>query len=123
MNGPDFVMILVLIAAVATIAYYAGWKAARSGAQSTLAAALTVSEIAKAAGDDAARFRAALDTTGATVASCTSALEANTRTIDERYRAVAEALETLFNGFERAGFVRSARASTRQVGEPETEAR
>lgn len=109
----DLFFLLALIAVVAGGAFYAGWRAAAA----YLPAARAVSDVSAAAVQQANGFAASLDKNEAALASLRNAVAQNTETLEARTRAVDDALVAIFNGFERAGLIRPAHRTPRQVGE------
>ena len=114
MVASDFLLILALIAAVGAAGFYAGWRSAASH----LNAARAVSDIANAAIAQANEYSTTMDNQQTAMQSLTNAVNLNTKTNEERGRAVEDALQGLFQGLERAGLARAPRATARQVGDP-----
>ena len=106
--------LLVLIAAVGAGSFYAGWVSAKA----YLNASLSVSQIASAAVERSNSYSSAMDKVKAETALLRAAVDQNTKVVETKLEAVEAAVVTLFQGFERAGIVRGARATPgRQVGE------
>jgi len=118
--------LLALIAAVAVVAFLAGWRSCKAhydAANSTLQAAITVSDVTRIASGQSANFKASLDNQAAEAASLRQSVEQNTRVVGEGLGNLHGAIETLIVGLERGGLVRTARnpGPGRQVGEKSTE--
>lgn len=114
----DALWVLILLAAVGAGCFYAGWRSAHS----YLEAARAVAEIASAAATQSSAFSSSLDKTQAEAASLRVAIERNAQATETKLDNVEAALVTLFQGFERAGMVRSATPRPGpQVGEPSRE--
>lgn len=111
-----FVVLLALMAAIAGGSFYGGWSAA----QAYMQAAKSISDVTNTAIDRSNEFQAVLDKTTTESASLRAAIEKETEVIAEHRKAIEDGLIELFQGFERAGVVRSSRPSTpgRQVGDP-----
>lgn len=110
--------LLLLISAVGAACFYAGWRAAAA----YLPAARAVSDVAAAAIQQSNAFGSTLDNNAGELASLRSAIDQNTKALEERNRAVEDALHALFQGLERSGLARAPRATPRQVGEAPPEA-
>jgi hypothetical protein len=105
---------LLLISAVGAACYYGGWRACRA----YLSAAEAVAIAARSSADQAIQFSATLDKVRAETASLRMSVDQNTEALDRKLTGLETSLTILYQGFERAGVVRSARPPIgKQVGE------
>lgn len=110
--------LLLLIVAVSVISFYLG----KRSNQSALNAALAVGNLTNAVAAQSNAVMSSLDKYAAEAASLRASAERSTESTNARLERLEGAIFKLFEGFERAGLARSARAAPgRQVGEASPE--
>ena len=116
-------LLLGLLVLVAVLAYRAGRTsmiAHSEAANTVLEAAQAVDRVTSSSSKLYEATTVSLDGLRKDIASLSDQLKVNTEVVAARTRDVTDVVETLFAGFERAGFVKpEERHSTRQVGEGE----
>lgn len=115
-----FLAAIAILVVVSVLNYRAGWLAANAYLQ----AAKSMSDVADSTAARAQSFADAMNGQVGEIAKLRAELERfrgvmndNTRTLGERFASYEAGIQTLFEGFERAGFVRTAGKRDRQVGE------
>jgi hypothetical protein len=117
----EAMLLLLLVVSVGAGCFWAGWCSAAS----YLHAARAVSDVTNAVAAQSNDFTSTLDKATAEAASLRVAVDnlggvslRNSQAVEAKLGDVEGAMVTLFQGFERAGLVRSSRpAPGRQVGE------
>jgi len=117
----DALWLLLLIAAVSSASFYAGWRSASSYLNAAQAVNSVTNAVVKQANEHAesnAKVISALDNLVGSLAVLKDANGRQADAIASKLGDFEAALLTLFQGFERAGIVRSARPTPgKQVGE------